>query len=297
MVQQVKMNNGQVIELEDDKIATLIQEVQGEERCLSSSSSSSSPYRPRIVVAKAAASPLYRQSWCWTMTVLLASVVILLMTDTIQVDVSLRGIQQSTRKSGDSKNNAGVPNDEPSIKPPTSAAVTSPAAYPIRYRGPQLAQEHLTELAAQWGQWSLADDSLSRRPVLDCGTFAHCDIPRSNFPARAWQTDATFLERFLTQGLALVTRAQEAILAEYGHSQQDQPNVSFQERSAVFQLSVLDLKSGKDRMPGKKDTIDNGGWTTSSSFQGLVRRVLHAIVTQDTFTFAMGGHSSATGHG
>jgi hypothetical protein len=33
------------------------------------------------------------------------------------------------------------------------------------------------------------------------------------------------------------------------------------------------------------------------SFQALVRRVLHAIVTQATFTFALGGHSIAAGHG
>lgn len=294
------MTDGQVLELEDDEIATLIKEAQGDEGL----NKNSATYRPRIVVAKAAAasSPLYRQSWCWAMAVLLASVFMLLATDTIQVDVSLRGIQQSTRKSNkqhsDNRNNNNNRNDEsPDPTSTTTKTVKSPAAYPIRYRGPKLDRDHLTELASQWGQWSLTDDSLSRRPVLDCGTFPHCDIPRARFPARAWQTDATFLETFLTQGLDLVTRAQEAILAEYGHSKHDQPGVSMEERSAMFRLTVLDLKGGKDRMPSKKDNVDNGGWTTSSSFQGLVRRVLHAIVTQDTFTFVMGGHSSATGHG
>jgi len=97
------------------------------------------------------------------------------------------------------------------MKTESKTAGKSPAAYPIRYRGPKLSHDLSSELAAQWGQWSLTDDNLSRRPSLDCGAFPHCDIPRTSFPPHAWQTDVAFLERFLAQGLDLVTRAQEAI--------------------------------------------------------------------------------------
>jgi hypothetical protein len=107
------------------------------------------------------------------------------------------------------------------------------------------------------------------------------------------------LTPFLQQAQGLVTRAQEAILAEYGQSKFDWPNnMTLAQRSTFFQLDYLNLGDEKTHPPdAKKDVIDNGGWTTSRSFQGLVRRLLHAIVTQDTFTFALGGHSIAAGHG
>ena len=37
--------------------------------------------------------------------------------------------------------------------------------------------------------------------------------------------------------------------------------------------------------------------TTSQSFESLSRRILHALMTESTFTVVMGGHSSAAGHG
>ena len=40
-----------------------------------------------------------------------------------------------------------------------------------------------------------------------------------------------------------------------------------------------------------------GGWTTQKSWSGLVQRLLHAIMTEDVFVFAMGGASAAAGHG
>ena len=42
---------------------------------------------------------------------------------------------------------------------------------------------------------------------------------------------------------------------------------------------------------------DKGGWTTQTSWDGLKRRLLHAIMTEDTFVFAMGGHGAAQGLG
>jgi hypothetical protein len=43
--------------------------------------------------------------------------------------------------------------------------------------------------------------------------------------------------------------------------------------------------------------MDKGGWSTPKSWLGLKRRLLHAIMTEDTFNFAMGGHSASAGHG
>jgi hypothetical protein len=76
-----------------------------------------------------------------------------------------------------------------------------------------------------------------------------------------------------------------AILAEYGKSPDD---------TSMFDLTYKDLKRRELR---GQPTPNNGGWTTKRSMQGLSRRLLHAIMTRDTFTFIMGGHSAAAGHG
>jgi hypothetical protein len=179
---------------------------------------------------------------------------------------------------------------------------SSPATFVIRYRGRPILNDTMRKaLADTWGQWKLLQDpqaSTTRRPALPCHDYDHCDVPRSNFPPHAWQGDQEFLEIFLTQAQELVTRAQEAILAEYGQSKWEMPNRTLTERSFNFQLDYFDLGDGKTHPPdAKKVAVDNGGWTTPRSFQGLVRRLLHAIMTQDTFTFALGGHSIAAGHG
>ena len=55
----------------------------------------------------------------------------------------------------------------------------------------------------------------------------------------------------------------------------------------MFHWSKEDLSVENSQAPEKyrkRGDRGNGGWTTKRSFQGLVRRLLHAIMTQDTFT-------------
>lgn len=321
------MNDGHVLEM-DDEVATLLSETQNDDGSIR---------RPRIVVAKTASTPLYRQSWCWAMTILIVVVIVLFTTDSFEVNITLRGIDGKSKKAPAANGPAPPPtavadnNNEPSspsstVEQPTEAkpaegsapAATakpvpapteppaplsgngfSPAHFPFIYRGRTLDITKKNELASKWGKWSLSDSKPrpSRKEV--CGSFPHCDVPRDKFPPNAWQTDTEFLQTFLTQAQDMVTRAQETILAEYGESKFDLPDKTFEERSANFQLSVRKLgeEGSKEHAPGRREYIDTGGWTTPRSFQGLVRRVLHAIMTQDSFTFVMGGHSAAAAHG
>jgi hypothetical protein len=85
----------------------------------------------------------------------------------------------------------------------------------------------------------------------------------------------------------------EAILAEYGHSIYDEPTLDFATRSEIFGVSSINISAGEAR-PG---SYSNAGWMTPRAWDGLVRRILHAIMTEDKFVFAMGGHSAAAGHG
>jgi hypothetical protein len=88
------------------------------------------------------------------------------------------------------------------------------------------------------------------------------------------------LTKFLDEANKLVDCAMHAILVEYGKSPDD--------------LTYMDLKRCELR---EQLTPNNGGWTMKQSMQGLSRRLLHAIMTRDTFTFIMGGHLAAAGHG
>lgn len=62
----------------------------------------------------------------------------------------------------------------------------------------------------------------------------------------------------------------------------------------MFKWDIVDLKTTTSVDRSAKS---RGGWTTESSFDGLVRRLLHAIMTNDEFTVVVGGHSAAAGHG
>tara|TARA_B110001450_G_C17283726_1_gene344562 strand:+ start:90 stop:413 length:324 start_codon:yes stop_codon:yes gene_type:complete len=59
------------------------------------------------------------------------------------------------------------------------------------------------------------------------------------------------------------------------------------ERMQMFHWSREDLSVENAQAPEKyrkRGGRGNGGWTTKRSFDGLVRRLLHAMMTQDTFT-------------
>jgi len=71
------------------------------------------------------------------------------------------------------------------------------------------------------------------------------------------------------------------------------------ERMKMFHWEKIDLATadGPPEAFQKRGSRGNGGWTTKRSFEGLVRRLLHAIMTNGTFTVALAGHSAAAGHG
>jgi hypothetical protein len=161
-------------------------------------------------------------------------------------------------------------------------------------RGKPLDDAEKAKLADTWGSWTFVDQNANNRPSADFyADYPHRDIPFDKIPETSWQKDPAYLASFLPEAQALVERAMEAILAEYGHSKFDEPQMDFEKRSDMFSLTMLDLEKG-EKFP---KTASNAGCTTKRSFDGLVRRILHAIMSEDTFNFVMGGHSSAAGHG
>jgi hypothetical protein len=157
-------------------------------------------------------------------------------------------------------------------------------------------------LRQEWGQWGFWDGDEDQRPADDyCARFPQRDIPADAFPDTAWQVDAVFVNHLINDAEQLISRAMEAIFAEYGHGKPLPPE-QLTERMQMFRWERLDLSVGLDQVATpskytKRGDRGNGGWTTVRSQEGLVRRLLHAIMTNDSFTVVLGGHSAAAGHG
>lgn len=155
------------------------------------------------------------------------------------------------------------------------------------------------DLAKQWGKWSFWDGDEDERPLEDyMSKYPNKDIPGDDFPDDAWQADAVFVNHYLDAADKLVFRAMEAIYAEYGHPKDNLlPHELAQRNKNVFHWETIDIKDGPPAEFEKKGHRAYAGWTTRRSRDGLVRRLLHAMMTSDTFTVVTGGHSVAAGSG
>ncbi|KAG7348320.1 hypothetical protein IV203_017025 [Nitzschia inconspicua] len=202
------------------------------------------------------------------------------------------------------------PVEKPKQEEPQSEAQPQPVANPVdlisartterhtyQRRGQPMSEEDRKAMIDKWGQWLLVDDK--ERPTTDYyDSYPNRDIPRSAFPSNAWQIDTKYLSKFLPESINLVDRAIEAILTEYGKTEG-----TFEERAEMFELEMYDSleKAGNyiiSKPEWRKDEVgERGGWSTSKSMEGLKRRLLHAVMTEDTFIFALAGHSAAAGHG
>jgi hypothetical protein len=183
--------------------------------------------------------------------------------------------------------NAELP---PGFKKPE--AVLSASYIP---RGKPIDETERKRLAETWGEWNFVDDRAATRPTtIPYEDYPNRDIPRAAFPASSWQTDQTYLAKWLPEAIAHTERAMEAMLAEYGNSKIDMPDKNFAERAYMFNVT---LKSRNNFIYNKKNPPGNAGYASPESLAGIKRRLLHAVMTEDSFIFVMGGHSAAAGHG
>jgi hypothetical protein len=158
-------------------------------------------------------------------------------------------------------------------------------------------RESMTATSEQWGSWTLVDHQRSIRPGDDFYTqYPNRDVPLTDFPAdTAWQRNSGYVEQFLHQATNLTMRAMESILAEYGHGPSTPGTADFAQRSAALQVEQIAAGEDLAVTAKSKDAKTNGGWMPQQSWNGLKRRLLHAVMTQDSFHLVMGGHSAAAG--
>ena len=148
-------------------------------------------------------------------------------------------------------------------------------------------EEEKAALDEKFGRWHFWDGDEDMRPMEDyISKFPNGDVPGEDFPDDVWQADAVFVNHILNDADNLIARAMEAIFIEYGHGKPLEPE-GMAERMKMFHWSREDLSVLNAKPPekyAKRGDRGNGGWTTKRSFDGLVRRLLHAMMTQDTFT-------------
>ena len=164
-----------------------------------------------------------------------------------------------------------VSNPSPAtIPPPNNSAVTPPSAPPS---GDSL--------------FNFYDNPATPRLTPEYSSHPHRDVPLSAFPATAWQVDDVYVNHFLEAGIALVDRTMGGIEKEYGNL------------DGLFDIQKIDIEAIKKlKSPANGEQLDRAvGYFEKSSFDGLTTRILHAMFTNDHFTVALGGHSSAAGHG
>lgn len=174
------------------------------------------------------------------------------------------------------------------------------ATFPPLVDPPLPDTEQAEALAEKYGKWRFWDGDEDLRPQEDyLSKYPNKDCPGEEFPDDAWQVDAVFVNHYLNDADSLIARAMEAIHSEYGHPREGLEPHQLAERMKQFHWDKIDLTDAQAPPDKYKKRGDrgNGGWTTKRSEKGLIRRLLHAMMTSDTFTVVMGGHSAAAGEG
>jgi hypothetical protein len=150
-------------------------------------------------------------------------------------------------------------------------------------RGRPLTMEEEERISKEWGSWEFQIRRTDMEWADDIHKFSHRDVPDDGWPlsknSNPWQRDPVYLKAFLTDALALVDRTQSAIRTEYGDKHTD-----------MFDVAVLETWPDDEELHKLEES--KGGWTMQKSWKNLKRRLAHAIVTQNSFVFAMSGHSA-----
>jgi len=155
------------------------------------------------------------------------------------------------------------------------------------------------KLAEKWGHWHFWDGEEDERPSEDyLSEYPNKDVPNDKFPDGAWQADAVYVNHFLSDAGKLVERAMEAIYAEYGYRGDEMTPEQIAERTkSIFHWVTYEGDVTPTIHKTDESILDSVGWMPKRSYDGLIRRLLHAMMTSDTFTVVVAGHSVVAGAG
>lgn len=159
-----------------------------------------------------------------------------------------------------------------------------------------------------WGAWTLVDPYYQNhggkyRPLADLSHIKNKDAFLIDFPAGAWQLDEEYVAKFVDEAKAMIHRMKEGIYAEYGH-----PTVAgstyltgqdLKDRDALFQVIVDDFKAVDGKAMDRDSVEPKQGiaYLNRNAWDGLVQKLLHALITNDMFYVVLAGGGAAAGHG
>lgn len=178
-------------------------------------------------------------------------------------------------------------------------------------------------LKSVYGFWGFFDGGADDRPQEPYMTVENAgnpflDLTESKFPEESWQADAVYANHFQDAGAKLVVRAKEAIYATYhGYGLKNVQATDEADDSVTWELENIDkrlqerinmfmvnqevdlgsITSAEALEEVAPSWREKGGWTTSRSWDGLKRRLLHALMTNSPFTVVVTGSWQSMGYG
>ena len=182
--------------------------------------------------------------------------------------------------------------------------------------------EKMQKVREEWGAWDFRDpredesntntstprtDDVGRSEA-DFANAPYKDLPVEDFPPDSWQADEEYLGRFLDEAKKLVHRVKEGIYAEVGWPTKGSDEKRLEDREKYFKIHVWDPPDCETDSDAKnqiaeaeikcgKKAKDGIAKFQKHAFDGLVKKLLHAMMTNDEFYAILGGHSAAAGHG
>lgn len=152
-------------------------------------------------------------------------------------------------------------------------------------------ERKMAAVNATYGRWETPTWSVGLTTV-DFSYAHRKDVKGADFPDGAWQSNAAYVQNFLKQAKLLVARVREGIFTEYGYGTMNvtstaKKNDIIVKRLSEFQVIVSDtlvLKDGtavRDKKTGLK--APGIAYLNTAASEGLIRKLLHAMVTTDEF--------------
>jgi hypothetical protein len=159
-------------------------------------------------------------------------------------------------------------------------------------------EQKMARIRSEWGMWTFKDPSgdAEDRPIADFSSIDYKDLPADEFPPYSWQADEDYVTAFLLEARALVNRMTEGIYAEYGWPLKKKDGTTtlsseeLEKREQAFRIHILDSATNEKEL--KKEGIAQ---LSQVAMDGLVRKLLHAMMTNDEFYVVLAGHSAAAG--
>jgi len=133
--------------------------------------------------------------------------------------------------------------------------------------------EKMNHVRKHYGAWDF-HDTKNGRPIANFDNVEYKDMMNKDFPDGCWQTDETYVRNLISEGGKLVKRVKSAIYAEYGHPIQGLSEEKVKEVEDMFAIHIGDTP------PSGFTGI---AYITQKGFDMLVRKLLHAMITNDEF--------------